>query len=237
MTPSSMSNRRRRRTNRRQAIPADLQLVSSHHSAARGDVLNVPEDFRRRPPNWLLTQTPPRSIRNAITWIEDSYLNGQVSISNSAPTYLNVAFTLSLFSAATNISSYFDQYCFYALALRITTPAVPSGGTDGFGTLVTCFDYDNVNAISYQSLLDYASADESSFIGGKSYERFLKPVVANELYTGSVAGAYGMLRAWVDQASSTIPHYGFRAGWQGNTYASLTYNFHVTAVIGFRNNI
>jgi hypothetical protein len=232
-------NRRRQGKGRKrgaQAAAVDKQFVSTHHSAARADVLTVPDDLTRRPRNWLLTETPPKNFASMPHWVQDSY-ETTISISNSAPTYYGLAFLLNAFNALNNMVSYWDQYCIYSAVVRLYTGYV---GAQPFslGEVVTCLDFDNITSLgSYQSYLDYSSADEAVIMPGKSIERFLKPTVTTEVYNGSIATAYGLARTWIDSGSSAIPHYGFRAAFQNNGLSGAAMVVSVTIIAGFRNSI
>lgn len=169
-------------------------------------------------------------------WVQDSY-ETTISISNSSPTYYGLAFLLNAFNALNNMVSYWDQYCIYSAVVRIYTGYVASQPYS-LGEITTCLDFDNITSLgSYQSYLDYSSAVECVLMPGKSYERFLKPTVAAEVYNGSASTAYGLTRSWIDSGSSAIPHYGFRAAFQNNGLSGAAVVVSVTVIAGFRNSI
>lgn len=228
-------NRRSRRTKRQPSrASVDRLLASSHHSAGRANVLQVAADFARRIPSWSLTQSPPKNINSQIYWVQSNADNG-IAISSSVPTFFGQTYAATDSSLTTSLCTSFDQYCIYAVYVRLTMQGA-FGGTYS-GTVVTCFDYDNVAALStYNAYLQYNSADEAALTSPLSIERFLKPCVAAELYTGSVAGAYGVTRSWIDSSSNSIPHYGFRAAFIGNTNSGLVVTISWTTIFGFRNS-
>jgi hypothetical protein len=231
-TNSKRSRRTKRQPNNR--ITVDRLLASSHHSAGKANVLQVAADFARRVPSWALTQSPPKNINSQIYWVQTNSDNG-LSISSAVPTFLGQTFQATDSALTTALCASFDQYCIYAVYIRLTMQGA-FGGTYS-GTVVTCFDYDSVAALgSYSAYLQYNSADECPLTSPLSIERFLKPCVAAELYTGSVAGAYGVTRSWIDSASTSIPHYGFRAAFTGNVNASLVVTVSWTSIFGFRNS-
>jgi len=212
----------------------DRIFAASHHSASSGDVLMVQQDFSRRKPSWQLTQNPPRNFMNSIHWVQ-SNTDGGITVSATVPTYFGLAPTISLFPTPNSLCAYFDQYCIYSVVVRLC-PQYGPGQATYLGTCVTALDYDSVTALgTYAQYLDFSNADECTVLGGKSIERYFKPTVATEVYTGSVAGAYGIDRRWIDSASTTIPHYGYRAAFTGNT-STLVMTYSVSAIFGFRNN-
>lgn len=231
--PSNRRNRSSRSSQNRNQNPADRLFVASHHSGARGDILTVADDLQRRMPSWMLTQSPPKVIRNRITWIEDNTNILHNSVSGSASTFFNLSFEVSNFPTANALCASFDQYCIYAVIVRLTLEA---GTTTAAGTVVTAIDYDSTATISYAQTLAYESANESQLIFGKSYERFIKPTVIPDLSSGSSATAAGVARLWVDSLSTNIPHYGYRSAFQGNTPTAIFVDFSLTAVFGFRNS-
>jgi len=194
----------------------------------------VEQDFEFNTPKWQFTQSPPRNFLRSIHWVQSS-TDGGISISSSVPTYFGLAPTISLFPTPNSLCSYFDQYAIYEVTVRLS-PQYGLGQAAYLGTNVTAIDYDSVTALSsYAQYLDFSNADEYTVQPGTSMERTWKPTVAGEVYTGSIAGAYGVIRSWIDSASTTIPHYGFRAAFTGNT-ANLVMTYSVSAIFGFKNN-
>jgi hypothetical protein len=172
----------------------------------------------------------------AIHWIQSTY-SGNYTVSSSAITENNLQFTLASLNAYSSWVALFDQYCIYSAHVRLSI--IGEGYTTSLGTLATAIDYDSTgNLGTYVGIQDYSTVQVNTVEVGMSYERFIKPCVASALYNVSTAGfsGYGIARSWVDCVNSGVPHYGFRAIWNGNA-STVTATYTVTLVLGFRNNI
>lgn len=229
-----MSNNRNRRRNR--IIPNDSLMVSNATTGPRDQTQFPREDLLRRQGSWLLTQTPPRSIGNHITWVSGRS-ESTVTLSTSAPVENNFSFAATDIPQLSGLLGYFDQYCIYSVLVAVNFNY--NGTTPGaLGTMVTAIDYDNVtNLGTFNAIESYQSAVVTKVTPMVSLVRLIKPAVATALYSGASFNNFGILRAWVDSASSAAPHYGFRSFFISTSSTTVVATFDKTYVIGFRNNV
>jgi len=210
-------------------------IASSHHSAAPASVVTVSQDFKPKIPSWQLTQKPPMNIRSMLYWVQE---NVQTNFSVSSSTVeSNYAFQISAINAVSSYLAIFDQYCIYAVYVRlIPNSEYPTSGT--LGSLATAIDYDNVNNLgSWSGIQDYGTVNVTQVESGVSVERYLEPCAAPALYNSAGAfTGFGVGRFWLDSANSGIPHYGFRTYVNGSTI-NYTMLVNVTYILGFRNTV
>jgi len=229
--PRARGNRRGRGG---QPLP---QLVASHHSAARGDVVTVPEDNTLSPASWLLTQNPPRNFMKAIHWIQATFKDTVLTSAIGAVVEKNQSFTFSQVPDYLSYTAVFDQYCIHSACVRIMLQAQAIGTAITVGRLITAIDFDNVGNLASETALEaYASASVVEGVPGKSVERVVKPTVAPALWAGGAFSGYGIARQWVNSSNPGVPHYGVRV-MTAAASSALAYDIIVTVVIGLRNNI
>jgi len=205
----------------------------------RGQVIVPNQDFTRRMPSWLLSQSPPRAIRNQIYWVQGKVQN-TLAISTSAPTESNYSFQFSDLTDLVGLSAYFDQYCVYSVTMNITPDYEGAGSTlYTFGSVCTAIDYDNNATIgSFAKVESFSSAVVCELNTGQSLQRYVKPCVAPAIYnSGAAFSGYGVSRAWVDSSSTSVPHYGLRTIFISNTVSGLSVTFDANYIIGLRNNM
>jgi hypothetical protein len=241
---SAVSRRARQNKSNANGSASDKSILSSHHSAASGDVLMDPADFRRKPQSMALTQRPPRSIQDQIHWLEESFLQTLALSSSGAVSEIAFGFNLSNFPGASSMAGLFDQYCLYAVAFRCylenSTSSVPSQGVS-YGRIHTAIDFDSTGALSAETAIErYSTCMSSELIVGKSYERFVKPCIASVTGSSNSSSNTGVAttRSWINSSSASVPHFGIRVLLVGNqTGTSPTLTISVTGVIGLRNSI
>jgi hypothetical protein len=210
-------------------------VASSHHSAAPVSTVMVSQDFNPKVPSWSLTQKPPMNIKSMIYWVQE---NTQTNFGVASGTVeSNYAFQISAINAVNSYLAIFDQYCIYAVYVRmIPNTEYPATGT--LGSLATAIDYDNTNNLgSWTAIQDYGTVNITQVESGVSVERYIEPCVAPALFNaGGAFTGFGVGRYWVDSANSGVPHYGFRSYTNGST---ITYTMlvNVTYILGFRNTV
>jgi hypothetical protein len=235
-TRNNQRGRRRRGSRRgRQIPPIDREIVASSRTTGRESTNFPSEDFLRSCPSMALTQTPPRNIRGQIHWIQAQLLRVN-TLSNSANTEYNLSFALSDLTAVSGITAFFDQYCLYSVAITVQCNDVGVSATTETGRGYTAIDYDNTGNLGSETAIQ-AFGTCVGFIPGRSVQqRYIKPVVAPAIYSGSAFTGFGVARAWLDCASTGIPHYGFRSYFAANGVSGLNVDYMLTYVLGFRNN-
>jgi len=223
----------------------DQLIVSSNHSAARGDVVVCREDMERKTPTWALTQSPPKNFLKKIQWLQQTIDSSFSQTASGGFVELGAAFALSFTPSSGLISSLYDQYCIYSIHIRCVPElgnSVPISGT-GLGTigqLISAIDYDSVSpASTWAAYQAFGTSQETAAVVGKSYERYVKPTCVNVVGGSNSATATGlsMTRAWLNTAFPAVPHFGVRFAAQGNTtQIAVIYRLYITYVIGMRNN-
>lgn len=235
-------NRRSGKTGKRQpgktgnSSSVDSELMRMNKGAALSDVERT--DLQRRPRNWLMTETPPKSFLTDITWVKFQR-SVVITTQTSAITETNFQFRPSDF-AQTAVGSgafnlVFDQYTIYSVVMSIVCPEYPGSGAV-MPLLVTAIDYDGPlptlgNIAAIQS---YASSTTVVLAPGMSVVRYIKPCLAGGIWGGSSVNATGPQRLWVDNVSD-VPFYGIRTMFQASPPAALTYDVTLSYVFGFRN--
>jgi hypothetical protein len=217
----------------------DREFSQANSSGARGYVLQPVTDLSRRAQNFALVQAPPRNFLTLPHWVQINWSSANNAIATSGITQINLAFALGNVDSVAAYTAIYDQYCMYAVKIRALATA--ETGLQGYtGRIATAIDYDNISTLSgLAALEDFGSVVESEFEPGMSYERFIKPCVAPTVWNGSasIVNAFGIARMWLDSASSSTPHYGYRSIFSGNTVSGLGVDFFVTYILGFRNNV
>lgn len=223
-------------------LPVDNLIASSHHGAALGDVLSNTADLRLRQPSWTLNESPPRNFLTQIHWLQESFTIFSSLGSGTGVTEVNLAYSLSQFPATASIAGLFDQYCIYAVTQRSYVEEIGVATAPGLalGRIITAIDYDSTSNISTEGNINrFGSVQSATLQVGKSYERFVKPVVASVTGGSNSAAATGvaMQRAWINNTFPAVPHFGIRTMTNGNqTIGALSLTTVVTAVIGVRSN-
>jgi hypothetical protein len=217
----------------------DRAFMASVRPSATTDMIRVPADFSNRPISGLITQSPPKNIRSKMYWIQQSVnLFRQLSISNSIETYGAFSFQLSDLSDSSTLTSLFDDYCIYSVAVSVAVNYSGSTGGTISGELCTAVDFDSaVTPSSFASLAQYATANISKVKPGLTVQRFIKPCNSPAMYGGSAFTSYGVGRYWVDCNSSGVPHYALKVAFTGNGLTGLSYDLIATYIVGFRNTI
>jgi len=217
-----------------------LHLVAQSSQVVGKALVNAPQmDFVNKPINWRLTQSPPRNFLSIPHWVQGK-VNFSVTLSNTVPVESNQQFNLGQVTDLVGLAGFFDQYCIWAVTVSIS-PLFEGAGSAlySFGTCVTAIDYDNISNVGAQAaVLAFGTAVVSELNVDSSIQRVIQPTVAPALYTsGASFSGYGVERAWVDSSVTTVPHYGLRAIFNGNTVSGCMVAFDVNYVFGFRNNM
>jgi hypothetical protein len=213
-------------------------LLTNHHIGGVAGRIRVPEDFSRKPASFILSQTPPKNIRDQIHWFQDTLLNTTLTISNTSLTEYNQSFSLSGLSNVSAYTNLYDQYCIHSVlvSFAITSSADYFSGTQG--RVTTALDFDNISSLGSEATLQqYSSAITNEVTPGLSIERYVKPTVKGYISAGSGAYAGVPERVWLDCTLPTIGHFGVRSIWAGNSESSLTVDITNVMIIGMRNSL
>lgn len=143
--------------------------------------------------------------------------------------YGALSFNLSQLPNYTEFTALFDQYRINKIKVTMYPHAdnsqTPVNATNDFIPLIAfCTDTDDSTAP--------ASVDELNQRSNVRYTKFNKPIsiwikphVDTEIYRSAVTTGYGNIaNAWIDSASSDIPHYGLKWAIMGDSETGLGAN-------------
>jgi len=218
------------------SAPASMRLFVSSNRPTGSTTSFPSEDLVFRRQNMNIVQTPPRQMSNQIFWTKFK-ADTQITVSSTAISENNYAFTASFFTGSTTFLSSFDQYCIHSVVVTISSNANVSTPF----RVWTAIDYDSVGAIGLAAIQNYSTCAFASVAGGgdSSHERLLYPCVAPQVTNSSnlpVPGGVG--RMWLDSAFPTVNHYGIRTiiePWVSTGASAVEVTF--TGIFGFRNGI
>jgi len=163
--------------------------------------------------------------------VVQSAVNRQWLTSMSGVSGVGIAWSLSgNVNQATTLTSLFDQYRIMQIEVWLK-PSSSLVANTNVATLYTAIDYDDqVNPSSEAQMQQYANVTVTSINEGV-YRRF-RPHIAGGLYQSSLLTGYRNEESeWIDSATPSVTHYGFKAlisGISGGTiYYDLTYRIWV----------
>jgi hypothetical protein len=160
-----------------------------------------------------------------------SFTNFLVS-TTSVPTYATSAFVLTTFGNSGEYTGLFDQYMFHQIEVWLE-PTNPAGASNSVaGELTTCVDLDDA---STPTSLAQIQGKQGAMIGDGAAGRYHRwvPHVAISAYSGTFTSFSNSEPCWIDAASPSVQHYGFKAGITA-TGVVQNYNLAVRAVVSFR---
>lgn len=184
------------------------------------------------------------------------YTQGNVAIVSNYYGSVGLSFSLSDLPSFTEFTTLYDQYRICAVKLTIvpfntqTLGGQDSGNTANVGILIHhAVDNDNAPAPSpsasgVDTLRQYRTyrCQQSMDPKRMSLTRYIRPRVSMEIYNSTISTGYGLGKRnqWIDSSSPDIPHYGFRAvfeGNAGNTGDTQDYKIFATYYIQCKNPI
>jgi len=166
---------------------------------------------------------------------------GQITSATSGiETEANLYFTLNDLPQVATFTALFDQYKFEKVEITLWPRANmnPSGASNATtqGTLITAIDLDNITSLSANpdALRQFGTCIET--MGYERQWRVFKPNIALATYAGAFTSFANASQQWIDSASPTVQHYGFRI-MLANTGSANDMTFDVRCVyhLAFRN--
>lgn len=135
---------------------------------------------------------------------------------------LNVEFNIRFFlvdnpNFQSSFTTLFDQYCIFAVFVRVIPAYVPGASATLTQNYYTAIDYDSDNLITTPLAIQAFQSVQSSDYS-VTQERYIEPCVrdvVNTTGTSTVIG--GVRRTWVDSAATNVGHYGFRSIYEPTT--------------------
>jgi hypothetical protein len=157
--------------------------------------------------------------------------NPFISTSVTVPIYGAAFFTLSNFSAATQLTAVFDQYRFKQIEVWLEPAAAQ--GTTVFAPIATAIDLDDANTpTSFGIVSDKPGAIVSQ--GGAGHYHKWYPHIAVATYSGTFTSYSNEPALWLDCASPAVQHFGFKFAAMTTSTAVIPYVLTVRAILQFR---
>jgi hypothetical protein len=132
------------------------------------------------------------------------------------------SFQLSDLDQASSLASVFDQYRLARVEVwllpRVTVTTQATGTS--MGQIATVVDFDDASTLTnFSSYLDYQNVMVGP--GNEGHYRSFTPHVAIAAYSGTFTSFANESAPWLDCASPSVQHYGFKAG---STVADAAYS-------------
>lgn len=156
---------------------------------------------------------------------------GAISSGTTGDSFYAKAFSLNDFAGSTSYLTVFDQYRFDQLEVWLE----PANGTTSdtfYPLLITCVDLDDANL---PSTINQVEDHQQSLSGEGQAGRYHKwnPHMAVAAYSGAFTSYKNEPAGWIDSASPSVQHYGFKAATYSNGFV-WSYQLTVRALISFR---
>jgi len=150
------------------------------------------------------------------------------------PTFYSLSFIVNNFDDASSYLSVFDQYKFEQVEVwnGVSSPNInpPAAGNEGL--FYSAVDLDDANA---PTTITNVEAKQGSIVSnpqGGHYHKW-KPHVAIAAYSGAFTSFSNSPAVWIDSASPSVQHYGYKAAVSLSSIAQ-SYNMTIRAIISFR---
>jgi hypothetical protein len=155
--------------------------------------------------------------------------------STSMPTFASFNTALVAFNQLTAFTNLFDQYMIASVELWLMPRETVASSNSYFGgVLHTVVDIDDSALLtSVGQASDYANCVTTEATQGH-YRHFI-PHVAIAAYSGAFTSFTSKKNVWIDAASPSVEHYGFKVAAGPTGGASVTYDLNVRCLLKFRN--
>jgi len=172
--------------------------------------------------NRYITDNLPYTIQETVLTA------GFSTTSTVVVTYASQNFTLSQLDQVGSYTALFDQYRFDEIELWLTPRTELN-----LGTLVSVIDYDDSTVLTtYASATDYQNALTAP-LSMSHYRRFV-PHAAVAAYSGTFVSFDNVTAPWIDCASPSVQHYGFKTACTVTTPA-VALDLTIRYKVSFRN--
>lgn len=165
-----------------------------------------------------------QTIRLVDTYTVANFITTSTTVPVGASTFV----ALSSFPNVTEYTNAFDQYRIDQIEVWLELVGNPSAS---LSTLVTAVDLDDANVPTGPTQIQ---DKQGALVGSGASMRYHRwaPHVAVSEFSGTFTSYGNVPATWIDTASPSVQHYGFKAATAAQTVAS--YNLQVRAVISFR---
>jgi len=144
--------------------------------------------------------------------------------STVGPTFYSKFFQLADIAQQTSFTALFDQYRIDEIELWFQPQVSITNNAATFVNFYSVIDYDDAAVPTGLGQLQQYTNVMVTPISQGHYVRF-KPHIAIAAYQGAFSGFENKGPCWIDAASPSVQHYGFKAGC--NTTASPIINFNL----------
>jgi len=202
------------RKTRRKASVKDGAIVAKFFNPVAG---------RPYPPIGTLTDTIVVQMRG--------YVSNFLVTSVAVPTFASQLFTLSIMGNYAAFTSLFDQYHIMTIECWLE-PATPSQTNVAYAELASAVDLDDANTpTTISSVADHPGALLAQGSSGR-YHKWV-PHIATASYSGAFTSFQNERSTWIDSASPSVQHYGFKVA-AAQTSVATAYNLCYRAKVSFR---
>lgn len=196
-------------------------------------------NLRRMASRALMRGALTRQIKQPVQYfVRTSYQLAGYSLAGGAAA-LGAArvFRLSAVPNASEFTNLYDQYQIKGVKISLIpryTDSTAGLAAQAIGNVWSAIDYDDVQTpVNVETLLQYQNVKRTRM--NQVHTRFLKPMIANEVFNTGIATAYAPKRnVWLDCASDTVEHYGIKL-WFDSSAAGVTFDVQVKFYLAFKN--
>lgn len=202
---------------RKLSVPAEMShLVISAEEDEEGNLLLV---RRRRgrtlaskgsERTWIKVGMNPPQLRNVAlrTFTHIMIMNPSVVVQGAVAAFGNTDVQYGYLIGGADWLTVFDAYRIEEVQVTVTpTYTVGVVGMVLMPNITTVIDYDDVNAITLAQMREFSN---NTVTTNQTVVRSFVPHV--NMDSSAIAAAYSVPAPWIDAASTTIPHYGFKSG-------------------------
>lgn len=194
---------------------------------------------RARRFRYRVVSTRRRRVKQPTQYFTRSvYLPGYFALAIGPAVGSSLKFQLSQVPNVAEFTNLYDQYKIKAvkctLIPRHTEVGLSTGGTVMQGNMWSCLDYDDSTIPGgLDSLLQYQNTKRTRM--NQTHSRYLRPMVATEVYATSIASSYAPKRnVWLDCSIDSVEHYGIKF-WFDQRIAPVTYDVQIKYYLAFKN--
>lgn len=171
------------------------------------------------------------TLTDSITVQMRGYVSNFLLTSTTVPTFNSILFTLSSLGGYVNYTALFDQYHIQTVEVWLE-PATPSQTNVSYAELASCVDLDDSNTpATIAAVADHPGALLAQGSSGR-YHKWV-PHIATASYSGAFTSFQNEKSTWIDSASPSVQHYGFKVA-AAQTSVATAYNLCYRCRVSFR---
>lgn len=180
----------------------------------------------------LYDNTGNITLVGQLAWVNNAMLQFQLNAGAGVNTYgsLGMPFQIQNLPNHTEFTTLFDSYRInkvvvkmypYSTVNAVSVAGAPNGNPDACGFVHFAIDHDDASAptadeAGIRDLMQYPSYRRQRVVGTRPVVCVIKPKLAKAVYQSALITAYAEgKREWVDCTYPDVPHYGFKAVFEG----------------------